>query len=126
MRQFQVEYMGDAFAIMKELRRIGDQQRGLGAVQRQMIEYPFPYERDQRLWAGAVAFIMTVRVAEIGERDVPWRLRARHADRTGLVDVAAVDRTHDPQIIPGRAGGRGVGVCAALQALGGKGETRAG
>src|SRR3546814_11037128 len=81
MRQFQVEYMGDAFAIMKELRRIGDQQRGLGAVQRQMIEYPFPYERDQRLWAGAVAFITTVRVAEIGERDVPWRLRARHADR---------------------------------------------
>src|SRR3546814_9974431 len=79
MRQFQVEYMGDAFAIMKELRRIGDQQRGLGAVQRQMIEYPFPYERDQRLWAGAVAFIMTVRVAELGERDVPWRLRARHA-----------------------------------------------
>src|SRR3546814_19451165 len=104
MRQFQVEYMGDAFAIMKELRRIGDQQRGLGAVQRQMIEYPFPYERDQRLWAGAVAFIMTVRVAEIGERDVPWRLRARHADRKGLVDVDAVDRRHDRHIIAGQAG----------------------
>src|SRR3546814_14000563 len=84
MRQFQVEYMGDAFAIMKELRRIGDQQRGLGAVQRQMIEYPFPYDRDQRLWAGAVAFIMTVRVAEIGERDVTSRLRARTDRKLGV------------------------------------------
>src|SRR3546814_15737104 len=118
MRQFQVEYMGDAFAIMKELRRIGDQQRGLGAVQRQMIEYPFPYERDQRLWAGAVAFIMTVRVAAIGERDVPWRWRARHADRKGLVDVAAVDRRHEPPIIAGQAVELGDAGCAAPNGTG--------
>src|SRR3546814_9388035 len=85
---------------------------------RQMIEYPFPYERDQRLWAGAVAFIMTVRVAEIGERDVPWRLRARHADRKGLVDVDAVDRRHDRHIIAGQAVEIGVAVCAAQIGLG--------
>src|SRR3546814_9093202 len=83
-----------------------------------MIEYPFPYERDQRLWAGAVAFIMTVRVAEIGERDVPWRLRARPADRKGLVDVDAVDRRNDRHIIAGQAVEIGVAVCSAQIGLG--------
>src|SRR3546814_12568703 len=100
MRQFQVEYMGDAFAIMKELRRIGDQQRGLGAVQRQMIEYPFPYERDQRLWAGAVAFIMTVRVAELGQRDVPWRWRARPSRSDKRRVGKAIGRTCSSRCAP--------------------------
>src|SRR3546814_7681606 len=36
MRKFQVEYMGSAFAIIKELLRNGDQQRGLGALQRKI------------------------------------------------------------------------------------------
>src|SRR3546814_6786699 len=61
---------------------------------------------------------MTVRVAEIGERDVPWRLRARHADRKGLVDVDAVDRRHDRHIIAGQAVEIGVAVCAAQIGLG--------
>src|SRR3546814_10413877 len=113
MRQFQVEYMGDAFAIMNDLRRIGAQPRGLRAVPRQMIEYPFPNEHDQWWWAGAVAFIMTVRVAEMGWRAVPWRLRARDADRKGLVEVDAVDRRHDRHIIAGQAVEIGFAVCAA-------------
>src|SRR3546814_12823292 len=100
MRQFQVEYMGDAFAIMKELRRIGDQQRGLGAVQRQMIEYPFPYEREQRSCDGAVALIMTVRLPEIDRLDSPRPSAGRHAPLTGLVDLASVASRHHRLQIP--------------------------